>query len=269
MATIRVNGVKLAYYIAGDGPPIVLVHGSWADLHGWDRVASGLARDLTVVRYDRRGHSDSERAPGSVRDDVRDLAGLVRALDLVPAHVACSSYGGVIGFHLATSEPGLLRSLVSHEPPVTDLVPPEAHSTVHEVNDGEEAVVAQIERGDHQGAARRFVDEVAFGPGTWERLPEHLRATFVRNAATFPEEARDPDARRVDLGALSEFERPVLLTQGDASPTWFGVIIERLSEVLPKASRHVYSGAGHMPQGTHPDEYVEVVGNFVRKADRG
>jgi pimeloyl-ACP methyl ester carboxylesterase len=271
MARIRVNSVELAYEVEGSGPPLALVHGSWTDRHGWDRVTGGLARDLTVVRYDRRGHSESERVPGTVRDDVQDLAALIEALDLVPAHIACSSYGGVIGFHLAASSPELLRSLVSHEPPLTRLLPDEHRGgrLVEDLDADEEAVIKQIEGGDHEGAARRFVEEIAFGPGAWQQLPEALRTTFVRNAATYPEEQRDPESRWVDLEALRRFERPVLLTQGGSSPTWFGAVIERLAEVLPTVSRHLYRGAGHMPQGTHADEYVDVVRGFLHEAAEG
>jgi pimeloyl-ACP methyl ester carboxylesterase len=269
MALIRVNSVKLAYDIEGSGPPLVLVHGSWSDRHGWDGVTDGFARDFTVVRYDRRGHSESERAPGTTRDDVRDLAALIDALNVAPAHVVGSSFGGIIGFHLAASSPGLLRSLVSHEPPVTRLVPADhpARRAIDEATEGEKAVSAQIESGDHEGAARRFVDEIAFGPGTWERLPDPLRSTMVRNAMTFAEEQRDPEARWVDLEALRAFDRPVLLTQGTVGPEWYGAAIALIAEVLPRPSRHVFSGAGHMPQGTHPDEYVEAVAGFMRQAD--
>lgn len=261
-ARVRDRGVR---------SPLVLVHGSWSDRHGWDRVVGGFARDFTVVRYDRRGYSESERVPGTTRDDVRDLASLIEALDVAPAHVVGSSFGGVIGFQLAASSPELLRSLVSHEPPVTSLVPADhaARRLVDEATAGERAVSAQIESGDHEGGARRFVEELAFGPGTWDRLPDPVRATFVRNAVTFAEEVQDPEARWVDLEALRTFERPVLLTQGSDSPEWFGAVIARLADVLPKASRHLYVGAGHMPQGTHADEYVEVVSGFLWKADAG
>ncbi|MGH2556344.1 MAG: alpha/beta fold hydrolase [Actinomycetota bacterium] len=271
MALIRVNGVELAYEIEGSGSPVVLVHGSWSDRHGWDQVADSFARDFTVVRYDRRGHSESERAPGTTRDDVRDLASLIEALDVAPAHVVGSSFGGIIAFQLAASSPELLRSLVSHEPPVTSLVPADhpARRAIDEATEGEKAVSAQIDSGDHEGAARRFVDEIAFGPGTWERLPDPLRATMVRNAVTFAEEQRDSEARWVDLEALRPFDRPVLLTQGTVGPEWFDAVIALIAEVLPKASRDVYGGAGHMPQGTHPDEYVELVSGFLRQADKG
>jgi pimeloyl-ACP methyl ester carboxylesterase len=271
MALIRVNGVELAYEIEGSASPLVLVHGSWSDRHGWDRVLDGFAQDFTVVRYDRRGHGESKRVPGTTRDDVRDLAALIEALDVAPAHLVCSSVGGVIGFQLAASSPELLRSLVSHEPPATSLIPADnaARRTIDEVIAGEKAVSAQIESGDHDGAARRFVEDLAFGPGAWERFPDPLRATFVRNAVTFAEEVQDPEARWVDHEALRTFDRPVLLTQGGASPEWYGAVIARLADVLPTVSRHLYGGAGHMPHGTHPDEYVEVVGGFLRRADDG
>ena len=55
----------------------MLVHGSWSDRHGWGQAADGFVRDFTVVRYDCRGHSDSERVPGTTRDDVRDLLALI------------------------------------------------------------------------------------------------------------------------------------------------------------------------------------------------
>src|SRR5262249_44525227 len=49
-----------AYEVAGEGEPLVLVHGSWGDRHSSDSVFDALARSFRVVRYDRRGHSHSE-----------------------------------------------------------------------------------------------------------------------------------------------------------------------------------------------------------------
>src|SRR5262245_56333663 len=72
---------------------------------------------------------------------------------------------------------------------------------------------------DHEGAARQFVEEVAFSPGAWEReLPPEMRAVFVDNAPTFLDELEDPDQLRVDEDALSQLELPARLTQGSESP---------------------------------------------------
>ena len=180
----------------------------------------------------------------------------------------CSSRGGVIGLRLAASRPDLVQSIICHEPPVLDIVPPNASERAHidEVVAGEGRVVEIIEAGEHERAARVFVEELAFGPGTWERLPRFVRGTFVENAPTFAEEYRDPGVYGVDVEPLRRFPSPALLTQSDDSPAWFGIVIEHLAAVLPRVERHVYHDGGHMPHGNVPDEYVRVVGGFVALA---
>ena len=78
MPTESLNGIKIFYERQGVGPPIVLVHGSWGDHHNWDAVAPALAREYGVIRYDRRGHSQSGPAPtpGAAEQDVDDLLAL-------------------------------------------------------------------------------------------------------------------------------------------------------------------------------------------------
>ena len=43
MPTLKVNGVDIDHEIAGDGPPLVLVHGSWVDRMNWQAVAGLLS----------------------------------------------------------------------------------------------------------------------------------------------------------------------------------------------------------------------------------
>ena len=60
---------------------------------------------------------------------------------------------------------------------------------------------------------------------------------------------------------------PALLSEGDQSPPFFGVILEKVATALPHAQHHVYRGAGHVPHLTHADEFVNVVSGFVTHAD--
>ena len=96
MATITVNGVRLAYDEAGAGPPVIWVHGSWTDRQGARLVAPLLAERYRVITCDRRGHSQSERVPGpqEVMAHVADLAGVIEQLDARPAHLVINSLGG-------------------------------------------------------------------------------------------------------------------------------------------------------------------------------
>src|SRR5688500_5329435 len=82
MPTININNIDLHYEVQGEGPPVFLVHGSWADHTNWFMVAAGLADSFRVVTYDRRGHSRSERptGPRTRRMDEDDLAALIEAL---------------------------------------------------------------------------------------------------------------------------------------------------------------------------------------------
>ena len=58
------------------------------------------------------------------------------------------------------------------------------------------SVLKQLDGGDILGGTRRFVEEVALGPGMWQRLPAVARELFMNNAPTFLDENRSP-ARRV------------------------------------------------------------------------
>jgi pimeloyl-ACP methyl ester carboxylesterase len=269
MPEAEANGVRLYYEIHGGGEPLVLVHGSWGDATRWRLVVPGLAESFRVLVYDRRGHSRSERpdSPGSVDEDGDDLAALLEALDLAPAHVVTSSYGGNIALRLATRRPEIFRSLSCHEPPLWSLLEgdPERQEILQHGTRSLDAVGRRIADGDHEGAARQFVEEVAFGPGVWDNeLPPEMRAIFVHNAPTFLDELQDPTAVCIDEDALWNIELSVRLTQGSESPPTFPAVIDRLMELIPHASRQTIDGAGHAPQLTHRERYVETVTRAAR-----
>jgi pimeloyl-ACP methyl ester carboxylesterase len=265
----RINGIRIAYESTGSaGVPVVLVHGAWGSHHNWDPVVPGLARHLRVVTYDRRGHSDSDRpsGQGSVLEDVDDLAALIDHLGLAPAWVAGSSFGAVIALRLAAACPDRVRGIIVHEPPLFSLLAANspAAATYAAIKNGPIAdVLRRIAAGDHAGAAALFVDEVAFGPGSWDKLPERMRQTFIGNAPTYLDEENDPGSRTVDESALAGYCGPVLMTSGDESPDMYESARIRLAELLPHAKHAVYRGAGHIPHVTHPDEYVKRVVAFT------
>jgi pimeloyl-ACP methyl ester carboxylesterase len=122
-----------------------------------------------------------------------------------------------------------------------------------------EEVGTRIAAGEHEGAARHFVEEVAFGPGAWEHeLLAEMRAVFVQNAPTYLDELQDPNQLNVDQDALARLEIPVRLTEGSESPPVFPRVIDRLAKLIPRVSRETIDGAAHVPQLSTPDRYVEV-----------
>jgi pimeloyl-ACP methyl ester carboxylesterase len=268
MPTTSVNGTSIYWEITGNtGEPAVLVHGSWGDHQNWAPVVPALSQSFRVLTYDRRGHSRSERsaAPGSVREDVADLAALVEHQGYAPAHIVGSSFGASIVLRLAAERPDLFRSVVVHEPPLFGLLAdePDASPALAGAQGRIGAVAALLAAGDFTSGAREFVETIAFGPGAWDALPHHVRETFIFNAPTWLDEVRDPEVMEIDLGRLRAFTAPALLTMGDQSPPFFRLVVGRIAGALSYASVHTYAGAGHVPQLSHPDEYLRVVGRFI------
>jgi pimeloyl-ACP methyl ester carboxylesterase len=262
------NGVRLCWEKTGDnGAGLVLVHGSWGDHHNWDAVVPGLARSFRVFTYDRRGHSQSERVPtqGSIEEDVADLAAFIVTNGLAPAHVVGNSFGAGIAVKLAASQPGLFASLSIHEPPLIGLI--QDHPMMPGIRQRMNVVVETLKSGDAESGARQFVENLALGPGMWDKLPPETRQTFVFNAPTWVDEMNEPESvMSVDLERLRAFKHPVLLSEGDQSPPFFAVILGKIASALPQAQRHLYRGGGHVPHLTHPDEFVRVVAGFIDAA---
>ena len=109
-----------------------------------------------------------------------------------------------------------------------------------------------------------FVETVALGAGAWAKLPPALQQTFINNAPTYLDEARDPETLAFDLAWIGSFTRPSLLTAGDQSPPTFAPVIGKLAAVLPNVTVATFPGASHIPHVTHADAYVEAVTTFIR-----
>jgi pimeloyl-ACP methyl ester carboxylesterase len=270
MARIRVNDVELYSEEHGAGDPLVLVHGHWVDHHSWDAVVPAFAESFRVIAYDRRGHSRSERPSGPVmrRQNEDDLAALIEALAAAPATIVANSYGTSTALGLAARRPELVRGVIGHEPPLVGVVVgnPGAAPALAETEATLRRVIEQIEDGDVEGGTRRFMEQVALGPGGWEMLPKAMRCTAVANAPAFVAEAQDLDWADADLYALSLAAVPIQLTQGDQSPTWFSAIVAEIARSVEHVEVSTIAGAGHAPNLTHVGEYVAAVREFA--ADR-
>jgi pimeloyl-ACP methyl ester carboxylesterase len=265
-----VNGVRIGYDESGAGPPVVWVHGGFTDRRGVDLMVPFLADRYRVITYDRRGHSESERRPGqqAVADHVADLAALLGALDAAPAHLLANSDGGEVALKLALRRPDLVASLCLHEPSLYGILPddPATGAAAADMTARLDRIAAEVERGDDEAAARMLIDGVAGGPGTWEALPEQSRRTFIHNAPTWLDTARDPSYGVVDADLLPALPMPVLVTCGARSHPADAAVVARLAGAIPHASRHTFADAGHIPHRTHPEEFARVVGHFLDAA---
>src|SRR4051812_40043554 len=112
MPTLEGAGVALAYDVAGEGAPVVFVHGMAADRTAWPREIAGARR----IAYDRRGYGDSGAPEPYVRTTVNeqaeDLAALVRELGAAPAVAVGADFGALVVLDVLKRHAGLLRAAV-------------------------------------------------------------------------------------------------------------------------------------------------------------
>src|SRR5207249_1950980 len=118
METVGVDGLQIAYECAGNGPPLVLLHGYVGDgPTTWRRQLEGLSDEFMVVAWDAPGAGQSSDPPeGFGIDGYADcLAGFLGELGLDTAYVAGVSFGGIVALalqrrHSATTSALILAS---------------------------------------------------------------------------------------------------------------------------------------------------------------
>src|SRR3954449_9111841 len=96
--TLVVHGHRLAYLRAGDGPPLLLLHGIANNCETWAEVIPRLAETHTVIAPDLLGHGESDKPRGdySIAAYANGLRDLTSVLGIERAPVVGHSLGGGI-----------------------------------------------------------------------------------------------------------------------------------------------------------------------------
>jgi 3-oxoadipate enol-lactonase len=112
----HLTDVRLHYRIDGDAasPPLLLSNSLGTSLEMWQPQMPALAGRYRVVRYDSRGHGQSEVTPGPYTIDqlASDASGLLDTLSIPRAHVCGLSMGGGVAMWLAIHAPERVDRLV-------------------------------------------------------------------------------------------------------------------------------------------------------------
>ena len=109
-----VGGRRIRYEVAGEGEPVVLVHGLSGSTRWWDRTVPALAARYRVYLVDLPGFGSMHRAEGGfvLSEAAGWLSSWMEAVGLARAHLVGHSMGGYISIVLAARRPEMLRRLV-------------------------------------------------------------------------------------------------------------------------------------------------------------
>lgn len=114
MLRVEVGGLSIAYRRAGDGPPLVLLHGFTHDSRVWRPQLESLADQFTVIAWDAPGAGQSVDPPETfgISDWADCLAGFLAAVGVQRAHMVGLSWGGLLAQEFYRRHPKRVQSLV-------------------------------------------------------------------------------------------------------------------------------------------------------------
>ena len=273
MPRFDVDGLGLHAEVAGDGPPIVLLHGFTGAADTWRGLIPALAADRTVIAPDLVGHGRSD-APADVARyrmarAAADLVALLRLLGHERAAWLGYSLGGRTALHVAARHPDAVTALILEgaSPGIAD-----ADERAARV-EADEAMADRIER----DGVEAFVD-------AWERVPlfasqlalpeatrAAIRATRTANTPTGLANSlrgMGAGAQAPLHGRLAAIDAPTLLIAGELDAKYVGIARD-MARTMPNATMKAIGGAGHAAHIERPEAFADALAGFLRRARPG
>lgn len=267
-----INDYELTCQIAGQGAPLVLVHGSLCDYRYWQGQVEALSARYRVIAPSLRHYFpeqwNGEGAGFTTAQHVDDLLALIEQLP-GPVHLLGHSRGGNICLRVALAAPEKLLSLTLADPggdfadDVFSRVNIAAPVSAMERNQFRHEALTMIRAGEVEKGLQLFVDTVS-GAGVWSRSSRQFREMASANAMTLVGQVADHPAP-INHGQLSQVQLPVLLIGGAKSPEPFPRISQALQLTLSNARSVVIPGASHGMNVIRPAAFNRAVLEFVEQ----
>jgi pimeloyl-ACP methyl ester carboxylesterase len=252
------DGIPIAVWVDGDGPALVMVHGSIADHSTFEPFVAVLRHHVTTYCVDRRGFGASgDAADYSIERDFEDVAAVV---DVVAARTGGSvalwghSYGANCAMGGAALT-GNVHHLVLYEPSLGLPYPPGSI----------ERIEAALARGDRDAAiVAVLVDILEMTGDEIDALrASPLWPTRLAAAPTIPRECRAEEGWVYQPGQFDRITAPTLMLAGSDSVRPVAEATARAAAAIPNARIHVLDGHGHFAHKTDPAMVTALIQQFI------
>lgn len=244
------DGTQIAYERTGNGPPLILVHGSLNDYRAWSFVRPAFAERFTVYAMDRRGRGESGTpAEHALERQFEDVLAVMDAAG-APVDLIGHSYGAHVALGAAALAPERVKHLVLYEPPTPDPNRQdigEAFAT----RPAEEALTAFAQ------LIGMTADEVA------ESKQTQVWAYLLSFTASMPSEARALVNHGFEPAQYSSLKMPALFLQGSRTSETLGEVMRLLHPHMPQAVWHTFEDEGHGAQMRSAQAFSDVVLAFL------
>jgi 3-oxoadipate enol-lactonase len=258
---IEANGIKMNYELSGKmgAPHVMLSHSLGSSLVMWDPQLEVLKAYYQVLRYDTRGHGDSEAPSGAYTLEMlgEDALGLLDALAIDKVHFVGLSMGGMIGQYIALNHPDRLENLVLCD--TAAMLPKEAQPI------WEERVQLAREKG-----LDALVDETLerwFTPSFLSQSPPEVQSIRLQFLAT-PMNGYIGCSKAIRglnyLERLPEIKIPTLILVGEEDPGTPVAAAEAIQQRIAGSQLVVLPSAAHLSNVEQAEAFNNALMKFLQ-----
>lgn len=263
--SIRAGGVMTNYHEAGNGTPVILIHGSgpgvsaWAN---WRLAIPHLSERLHVYAYDQVGFGYSElpaQHTYGLELWTEHLLSFMQAVGIKRAHLLGNSMGAAVALAAAVTRPEVVDQLVLMGPMGVRFPITEGLDAVW----GYTPSISNMKRllaiftYDHERFVIGELAELRYKASIRPGMQESFSAMF-------------PQPRQRSVAALAAYEdrlhelrAPTLIVHGREDQVIPLISSQKLLQVLDNAQLHVFGHCGHWTQIEHPKAFNRLVRDFL------
>jgi pimeloyl-ACP methyl ester carboxylesterase len=258
---IELGGRQLHYVEQGgedsQHPAIIFVHGGLDDYRCWQYQLDSFSKKYRTISYSRRFAYPNKWignvvTDNTIEDNAKDLAELIRKLDLAPAHLVGASYGAYTALYCMSKNPELAKTLVLNEPPIMQFL---ARSPLREDVELLQRFITRVQRpnqdasrrGDFRKATQVAIDGIMDMKNYFEKLPEEGKQFLMDNAKSLESELESTISTSFTVEDVKQIKTtiPTLLVKGELSPKYFLRITDILSDNMPNSEQIVIPNVSH------------------------
>jgi 2-succinyl-6-hydroxy-2,4-cyclohexadiene-1-carboxylate synthase len=267
LSRLAINGVHYNFEEAGEGSPLLLLHGFTGSEATWESNLPAFKPYFRVVTVDLPGHGASD-APAdpqcySIEQTAAAIAAILDSLKIAKAAVLGYSMGGRVALYFAVHYPERVERLILES--ASPGLPTGQERADRAASD--EALAGFIE----QKGLVAFVDHWEKLPlfASQANLPEEVRAALRRQRLQNRPTGLAHSLRGIGTGQqpslwenLAGLSCPALLLTGELDPK-FKAIGQQMQVRLPAARLEIVGGAGHTIHLEKPREFENLVKGFL------
>lgn len=264
-----INGLKINYELAGQGPCLVLIHGFSDNLTMWYNQVPEFSKSYQVLTCDVRGHGRTEAPEGGYSMDLfaEDLKKLLEGLQIPRVSVLGYSMGGRIGLTFALKYPEKTTGLIFAN---SGVMTPDVQPTpeqMKEMMQRRRQMLDLIGTGNIEAIAD-VMAERSFSPGFREKNPaafqKYKEVKLKNSPVAYPAIMEGMAAAMAEPPDLAQIQCPVLIIAGELDG-FMPLETAYSMEKSIKDSRLAVFPTGHAAAIEAPGEFNRAVLDFLNK----